>query len=238
MTSRLIGGDRRLDVTRSIAIVLAMLFSAAVRASGQEPSEPADTASNAFPVPSSVRVVPDLVYAQYGKRQLKLDLYLPSQSDRSRAIPGVIVVRGGGWQAGDKEAFGFVAGQLAKEGFAAASVEYRTSVEAKFPGAVHDVKAAVRWMRASASVYGIDPSAIGAMGGSAGAHLVAMLATSAGVDELEGSGGNSAVSSQVQAVVAMACACNLNMTGEAGRAVAEFDSAPNSRAGSPLRPRS
>jgi pectinesterase len=89
------------------------------------------------------------------------------------------------------------------EGVVAASIEYRTSDEAKFPAAVQDVKTAVRWMRAHAVEYGINPDAIGAIGGSAGAHLVAMLATSGGVTELEGVGGNPGTSSDVQAVVAM-----------------------------------
>jgi acetyl esterase/lipase len=160
-----------------------------------------------------VCVVQDVVYAEYGERRLKLDLYLPP--DRRGATLAVIVVRGGGWRAGDKEAFGFIAGQLAKDGFVAASIEYRTSAEAKFPAAVHDVKAAVRWMRSKASEYGVNPAAIGAIGGSAGGHLVAMLATSNGVKALEGAGGNAATSSQVQAVVAMACACNLVMGGPA-----------------------
>jgi pectinesterase len=132
-------------------------------------------------------------------------------------MPGVIVVRGGGWRSGDKDAFAFIAGQLAKEGFVAASIEYRTSSEAKFPAAVHDVKAAVRWMRARAATYGIDPNAIGAIGGSAGGHLVALLATSGGVSELEGSGGNGTTSSRVQAVVAMACVCNLALAGGSAR---------------------
>src|SRR5207249_423172 len=72
-----------------------------------------------------------------------------------------------------------------------------------------DVKAAVRWMRAHAAEYGVNPNAIGAIGGSAGAHLVAMLATSGGVTELEGAGGHAATSSDVQAVVAMGGVYNL-----------------------------
>jgi acetyl esterase/lipase len=110
---------------------------------------------------------------------------------------------GVGWRKID------VAGQLATEGFVAASVEYRTVSEARLPAAVYDVKAAVRWMRAHAAQYQIDPNAIGAMGGSAGGHLVAMLATTGDVKALEGPGGNDTTSSEVQAVVAMACACNL-----------------------------
>ena len=210
-------------MTRSAALVVAVVFSAVGRASGQQPPEGADSARRAFPVPASVRVVPDLVYAQYGERQLKLDLYLPPESGRPRPIPGVIVVRGGGWRSGDKQAFGFIAGQLAKEGLAAASIEYRTSAEARFPAAVHDVKAAVRWIRAHASDYGVDPAAIGAVGGSAGGHLVAMLATSAGSKDLEGTGGNPAASSQVQAVVSMACVCSMELK---GAAVTEFIGAP------------
>jgi len=167
----------------------------------------AESARRDFPVPADVMVVRDVVYAEYGARQLKLDVYLPPRRGRRPAAPGVLVVRGGGWRTGDKEFFGFIAGQLAKEGFVAASIEYRTVQEAKFPAAEHDVKAAVRWMRSHANTYGVDAKAIGAIGGSAGAHLVALLGTSNGVKELEGDGGNAGVSSQVQAVVAMACVC-------------------------------
>jgi acetyl esterase/lipase len=85
-------------------------------------------------------------------------------------------------------------------------------------------------MRAHAVEYGVNPDTIGAIGGSAGAHLVAMLATSGGVKELEGEGGNSAMSSDVQAVVAMACGCNLQWKQGVGpefiRAVTDFVGAP------------
>lgn len=197
----------------AIHLMLACVLSASALA--QAPRNPARTS---FPIPSSVRVVRDIPYAKYDARELTLDLYLPPEADRQRPIPGVIVVRGGGWRSGDKDALAFIAGQLANEGFVAASIEYRTSSEAKFPAAVNDVKAAVRWMRAHATTYRIDPDAIGALGGSAGGHLVAMLATSGGVSELEGSGGNGTTSSRVQAVVAMACVCNLALAGDGARA--------------------
>jgi pectinesterase len=159
-----------------------------------------------YPAP---RVVHDLIYVGYGERQLKLDVYRPPKSLEAGAVPGIIVVRGGAFHQGDKVFFGYIAGALAMEGFVAASIEYRTSDEAKFPAAVQDLKAAVRWMRAHAADYGVNPDAIGAIGGSAGAHLVAMLATSGGVRELEGAGGNPGISSDVQAVVAMGGAYNL-----------------------------
>jgi pectinesterase len=116
----------------------------------------------------------------------------------------IVVVRGGGWHFGDKEGFAFIAGQLAAAGFATASVEYRPTEEARFPAAVHDVKAAVRWLRANAARFGLDANRIGAIGGSAGGQLVALVGTSASDPELEGDGGNAGVSSRLAAIVAMA----------------------------------
>jgi len=106
-----------------------------------------------------VRVVPDIVFARYGKRALRLDLYLPILSQG--ATPGVIVIRGGGWMVNDRADFAHVASALAERGLAAANIEYRTAAEAPYPGAVQDVKAAIRWMRANAKLYGISPDAIG-----------------------------------------------------------------------------
>jgi acetyl esterase/lipase len=197
---------------KSFIVILLTLpaIIAGIRLQAQQRPKGPEFAWNSFPVPASVRVVHDIVYAQYGKRQLKTDVYLPPAASSSRPVPGIVVVRGGGWQSGDKEGFGFIAGQLAMQGFVAASIEYRTSQEATFPAAVYDVKAAVRWMRANAATYGVDRKAIAAIGGSAGAHLVAMLATTSDMSELEGTGGNAGTSSRVQAVVAMACPCDLS----------------------------
>jgi acetyl esterase/lipase len=186
---------------------LACMLSAA--ACGQEQlAAEAEARARRWGIPAA-QIVHDVVYAEYGQRRLMLDLYLPPDRDPAVALAGVIAVRGGAWQVGDKEFFGYIAGQLAMEGFVTASIQYRTANEAKFPAAVQDVKAAVRWMRAHAREYGVAPGAIGAIGGSAGAHLVAMLATTGGVKELEGDGGNPSVSSEVQAVVAMGGAYDL-----------------------------
>ena len=106
-----------------------------------------------------VRVITDIVFARYGKRALRLDLYLPILSQA--ATPGVIVIRGGGWMVNDRADFAHVASALAERGLAAANIEYRTAAEAPYPGAVQDVKAAIRWMRANAKLYGISPDAIG-----------------------------------------------------------------------------
>jgi acetyl esterase/lipase len=162
-----------------------------------------ERAETAFPPSDNLRIDDGLVYARYGDRTMHLDLYRPAKVSRE-PIPGVIVIRGGGFQQGDSKGFGFIAEYLAHAGLAAACIQYRTSGEARFPAAVQDAKAAVRWMRANAAEYRIDPDALGAIGGSAGAYLAAMLATSDGASDLEGDGGNAGVSSRVGAVVAMA----------------------------------
>lgn len=139
--------------------------------------------------PASVKVERDLVYARYGNREVKLDLYLP-RTPAGNAIPCIVVIHGGGWRSGDKTRFAPIAAALAEQGFAAACIGYRLLPEVEFPAPILDCKAAVRWVRAHATRYGIDPDRLGAIGGSAGGHLVAMLGTSAHLTALEGDGGN------------------------------------------------
>jgi pectinesterase len=163
-----------------------------------------------------VRVVPNIVFARYGKRSLRLDLYIPVNS--KEAVPGVIVIRGGGWMVNDRKESAHVASALAERNVAAASIEYRTADEASFPGAVQDVKAAIRWMRANAKRFGISAGTIGTLGGSSGAHM-ALLAALTDDRDLEGAGGNNNVSSQVQAVVAMATPTDLRRLNAGGRSI-------------------
>jgi acetyl esterase/lipase len=94
------------------------------------------------------------------------------------------------------------AAYLASVGFVSVSIEYRFSSEATYPAALYDCKAAVRWMRANADRYKVNPDKIAAAGGSSGGHLAAMLGTTADVRTLGGDGGNPGFSSRVQAVVA------------------------------------
>jgi acetyl esterase/lipase len=151
--------------------------------------------------PDNVQVTPDIVYATYGPRQLKLDVYRPPSD---RPLPGILVIRGGGWRQGDKQGYSSTARGLAAKGFVTACIEYRVLPEVQFPDPIYDTKAAVRWMRAEGQRYGIATDKIGAIGGSAGGHLVALLGTSYQAAALEGKGGHAGVSSRVQAVVAMA----------------------------------
>jgi acetyl esterase/lipase len=162
-----------------------------------------DRAETRFPPDSGLRLDTEIVYAHYGKRRMVLDLYRPA-TVTSRKIPAVLVIRGGGFEQGDHHGFAFIAAYLAKSGYAAACVQYRITSEARFPAAVQDVKAAARWLRANADAYGIDADRLGAIGGSAGALLAALLATTDGVADLEGEGGNQGVPSRIAAAVGMA----------------------------------
>jgi acetyl esterase/lipase len=121
-------------------------------------------------LPDGVRKVADQTYVQYGTRCLKLDMYLPA----GRKMPVVVLVHGGGWRSGFRSEFAPMAVRLAQRGYAAVTVSYRLSGEARYPAAVEDVKAAVRWLRDNAERYQLDPARITLAGGSAGGQIAAL----------------------------------------------------------------
>ena len=140
--------------------------------------------------PGGVVGMPALTYAVVPwYRPLHLDLYLPPGKPARR--PLVIYIHGGGWMAGHPRQSGAFANWpdvlalIASRGYVVASVEYRFSGEAPFPAAIQDVKAAIRWLRAHAAEYGIDPGRVVVWGGSAGGHLAALAGVSCGVASLE-----------------------------------------------------
>ncbi len=149
--------------------------------------------------PPGVKVLKDLVYVPGGHERQKLDLYLPEQA-AEHPLPLVVWIHGGGWEGGSKEGCPLRALMLDK-GYAVASINYRLSQDALFPAQIEDCKAAIRWLRANAKKYNLDPDRVGVGGDSAGGHLVALLGTTAGVKDLEGDEGNLDQSSRVQAVV-------------------------------------
>ncbi|MCB1123750.1 MAG: alpha/beta hydrolase [Verrucomicrobiae bacterium] len=150
-------------------------------------------------VVAAVTRIEGLTYAQYGTRELQLDLFIPENHEQK--MPAIVCIHGGGWWQGNRKSFHAVAATLAERGYVAAAISYRLSGEAPFPAAIQDCKAAVRWLRANAESYSINPRFIGAIGHSAGGHLAALLATSGGVADLEGEGGNARFSSSIQAAV-------------------------------------
>ena len=138
----------------------------------------------------------DLVYKRINGAVLTLDLYCPEKV--SGPLPVIVWIHSGGWSRGRKERCPAVT--LVQDGYAVASIDYRLTTTAPFPAQIEDCKAAVRWLRANASTYHLDPDHIGVWGHSAGGHLAALLGTSGGVRELEGTGDNMSYSSRVQAV--------------------------------------
>lgn len=150
----------------------------------------------------------DITYATVGGVDLKLDLYLPSAG--AGPAPLVVYLHGGAWKTGSRKGAGVPApwelfefpkfGDLTRAGYAVASVDYRLTGQAQWPAQIHDAKAAVRWLRANASTYHLDPDRIAAWGDSAGGHLAAMLGVTGDRHDLEGTVGITGPSSRVQAV--------------------------------------
>ena len=176
-----------------LTFVLATVLTwAGSTQSAEQPKKP--RASN---LPEGVRVLCDIPYVANGHERNRLDLYLPEKV--ARPLPIIVWVHGGAWQAGSKEGCPIV--WLAAKGYAVAGINYRLSQHAIFPAQIQDCKAAIRFLRANAKQYQLDPNHVGAGGDSAGGHLVSLLGTTAHVKEFEGDGGNLDQSSRVQAVL-------------------------------------
>ncbi len=149
-------------------------------------------------VPADIEFQKGLVYAKYGEREMHVDLFKPK---RKGAFPAVIIVHGGAWITGHYTMENPLAVALAKLEYVAITVEHRLSNEKKYPAQIHDLKASVRWLRANAKRFNIDEKRIGAVGGSSGGHLVALLGATNDLPNFEGNGGNEKFSSRVQSVV-------------------------------------
>ena len=158
-----------------------------------------EVAAAELSIPETVTFETGLEYANPDGQHLQLNLARPKHS--AAPMPAILLIHGGGFRAGTREGYNALCAQLADRGFVAATVSYRLAPKYPFPAAVHDVKAAVRWLRANATKYQIDPSRIGVTGDSAGGHLAQFLGVTAGVPQFEGEGGNPKYSSEVTCVV-------------------------------------
>lgn len=213
-------------VRRGWLVVVALLAATATMLI--KPATPATAAAD------PIRTVADVRYAGVSAAQV-LDLYLPAAATTASPVPLVVVVHGDDFAGGDKRDVLSVP-TLLNRGLAVASVNYRLTGEARFPAAVQDVKAAVRWLRAHAREHGIDPSRFALWGTSAGGYLATMTGVSGGVwsglDDV--ALGNSTVSAEVRAVVAWSAPADFStleaqarlVTGCAGRTRQHDD--PNS----------
>jgi acetyl esterase/lipase len=153
--------------------------------------------------PAAVRVERDVAYLGEDRAE-KADLYLPKTFEPGRKYPGVVIIHGGGWSGGDKDSDRErnIANTLVPQGYVCMSVNYRLASKgvAAFPQNIQDCKRAVRWLRKHAEQYQLDADRIGAIGGSAGGHLTALLALSGpetGIDPPE----DADASCRVQAAV-------------------------------------
>ncbi len=131
-----------------------------------------------------VKTERDIVYTKVGATELKLDVARPAQGDGP--FPAVLVIHGGAWRGGDKGHMGPLLNEFANHGYVAVSPQYRFCPKEVFPAQVHDVKAAVRWLKTNAKTYRVDPERVGAIGFSAGGHLALMLGVTGPSDGLEG----------------------------------------------------
>jgi acetyl esterase/lipase len=150
-------------------------------------------------VPEGVVFEKNIEYSNPDDQHLQLNM--ARLKEGAGPFPAVICIHGGGFRAGTREGFNGLCLQLAERGYVAVTVSYRLAPKYQFPAAVYDVKAAVRWMRANAEKYQIDPDRIGTTGGSAGGHLAQFLGVTSGVKKFEGDGGNAEYSSSVKCVV-------------------------------------
>ena len=150
-------------------------------------------------LPGHVTTQENVVFGTGGGRELHCDVFTPPDDVRNRTA--ILIVHGGGWWEGDRTQLKGYGVQLARYGFLCVTSEYRLSREAIWPAQIHDVNAAVRWMRANSDVLGIDQNKICVSGNSAGGHLALMAAAQR--PEFEGDGGNAGVSSTCAAIIAI-----------------------------------
>ena len=156
-------------------------------------------------LPQGIRAENDVVYASlpntpFGKRELHLDLFRPEKTGK---YPALLLIHGGGWRSGNKSMDVPMAQQIAAKGYVTAAVEYRLSPEALYPAAVYDIKAAIRFLRANAKKFNIDPERIAIAGSSAGGQLAALIGMTNDVKKFDGGEGNNSVSAKVQAIIDM-----------------------------------
>ena len=187
-----------------LALLLpSLIVTAACNSRAQAP------ANSGFSLSKLGTVERNVTYGRASGVNLKMDIYYPGKA--SGLFPALVYVHGGAWTAGDRTWIPTYLDveELIDRGYMLCSIDYRLAPRHKFPAQIEDVKCAIRFLRANASKYGIDPTRIGAWGESAGGHLVALLGVTDSGAGLEGSGGYADQSSRVQAVVTMAAPSDL-----------------------------
>jgi len=183
--------------TNLIISLTVVLISAGLIPAKAQANEASQRRAKRPNMPEGTRILRDIAYVPDDHERQKLDLYLPEQNEGDGFMPLIVWVHGGAWLAGSKD--NCPSARFLRHGYAAASINYRLSQHAIFPAQIEDCKAAIRFFRANAEKYNIDPNRIGVWGASAGGHLVALLGTAGDVKEFD-KGPNLNISSRVQAV--------------------------------------
>jgi pectinesterase len=150
-------------------------------------------------IPANVIEKSNLIYKTIGKRKLKLDLFIPCETENP--MPIVVFIHGGGWRSGDKSFQHPLASKVASKGFLCATIEYRLSPEAKYPAAVQDIKSAIKWLKKNAGVYNADSSNVTLLGCSSGGHLAALCGVTNNFQKFEPYKYLSDISSKVTTVI-------------------------------------
>jgi acetyl esterase/lipase len=177
-----------MPVPKSLLAIFSCLAIAQLAAVGAETA-----------VPDDILLEQGIEYANPDNQHLQINLARPKKADG--VLPCVLCIHGGGFRAGNRDSYNPLLIKLASRGFVAASVSYRLAPKYQFPAAIYDVKAAVRWLKANAPTYQIDPDRVGVTGDSAGGHLAQFLGVTADLRQFEGDEGNAAQSSRVVCVV-------------------------------------
>ncbi len=169
-----------------------------------------------FVPPAGVKMYEDVLVGMAGNREIYASIAVPEVAPAA-AMPAVVYIHGGGWNHGDrKQALGNISNYVLKRGYIGVALSYRLTPEAPFPAQIQDVKLGIRFLRAHAADYFIDPSRIGVWGSSAGGHLASLLGTTGDLEagslitldngntvpvpDLGGTGGWPEYSDKVQAV--------------------------------------
>ncbi|BBB68684.1 hypothetical protein UNDYM_4431 [Undibacterium sp. YM2] len=199
----------------------ASLLTACAKPAQPQPADNAYTAENTYKklagtypyihiaskqAPATVRVLRNISYVSNQGQALQLDVFMPAHSSSSNsssgaALPGIVLVHGGGWRSGTRDNLAPMAIRLAERGYVATTISYRLSDTARYPAAIHDVKAAIRWLRTHAVEYQLDPTHIAVAGGSAGGQIAALVGVTNDRPEFDPQARHSAVSSVVSSTV-------------------------------------
>ena len=151
--------DANIRIVRELMVVLLSLMMV-VSVSAEQPND------------RSIEINRDIVFAIHGETSLRLDAYIPSGSG---PFAGVLVVHGGAWRTGSKSHVSHYGRRLAQSGYAAFMIDYRLAPASQFPAQIEDSRCALRWISSNAEQYRVNTDYVGALGYSAGGHLVALL---------------------------------------------------------------